>query len=120
MPGTDLTLPKGMLNIIPVHSIHMDPEYYEEPERFMPERFEAHVADKRPTCAYMPFGEGPRICPGLRFGIMQAKVGLVALLSEFKFIPTEKTRTVLEFDRLSSILAPKGGMFLKIEKRELK
>lgn len=117
MPGSELVLPKGLLNIIPVMGIHMDPEYYEEPDKFKPQRFEAEEVKKRATCAYLPFGEGPRVCPGLRFGVMQAKIGLVALLTNFRFSPTERTQEPLVFDKLSSLLSPKGGIFLKVEKR---
>lgn len=95
----------------------MDPKYYKDPEEFRPERFESKEVANRPSCAYLPFGEGPRICPGLRFGMMQAKVGLVALLTNFKFSPTERTQEPLVFDKLSGILAPKGGIYLKVEKR---
>lgn len=117
VPGMDVVLPKGLLNIIPVLGIHMDPQYYKDPEEFRPERFEPKEVANRPSCAYLPFGEGPRICPGLRFGMMQAKVGLVALLTNFKFSPTERTQEPLVFDKLSGILAPKGGIYLKVEKR---
>lgn len=117
VPGMDVVLPKGLLNIIPVLGIHMDPQYYKDPEEFRPERFEPKEVSNRPSCAYLPFGEGPRICPGLRFGMMQAKVGLVALLTNFKFSPTERTQEPLVFDKLNGILAPKGGIYLKVEKR---
>lgn len=117
VPNTEIVLPKGLLNIIPVLAIHRDPKYYPDPERFDPSRFEAHEVTKRPTCAYMPFGEGPRVCPGLRFGMMQAKVGLVALLTHFKFSPTERTIEPLEFDRLSSGMKPKHGIFLQVVER---
>lgn len=118
VPNTQLVMHKGMQIIIPIMAIHMDPEYYPDPEKFDPSRFEKEQVLQRPTCAYMPFGEGPRICPGLRFGKMQAKVGLVALLTHFKFSMTDKTPDVIEFDVKYGILAPKDGIFLKIERRE--
>lgn len=118
VPDTDLVLPQGLLTLIPVHAIQMDPEYYPDPEKFDPTRFEPNKVAERPACTFMSFGDGPRICIGLRFGMMQAKVGLVALLKEFKFSPREGPTGPLVFDRMSSILAPEGGIFLRVVKRE--
>lgn len=64
VPKTDVIIRKGEYIRISVQGIHWDPEYYPEPEKFNPERFSEEEKSKRPTCAYMPFGEGPRICIG--------------------------------------------------------
>ena len=62
-----LTIREGMLVNIPVHSIHRDPRYYEEPLKFIPERWcdnqEYENQDRHPL-AWIPFGAGPRNCIG--------------------------------------------------------
>ncbi|XP_021923332.1 probable cytochrome P450 6a14 [Zootermopsis nevadensis] len=63
------------------------------------------------------FGEGPRICIGMRFGLMQTKVGLVSLLSKYQFSVSQKTPIPLVFDAKAFILTPTGGMWLKIKNR---
>jgi cytochrome P450 family 6 len=64
IPGTDVVLEKGMATVIPILALHHDPQYYPEPERFDPERFNEEEKSKRHHYVYLPFGEGPRICIG--------------------------------------------------------
>lgn len=64
IPDTDITIDKGTLVFIPAHAIHYDAEYYPEPEKFDPDRFEADKKKARNIFTYLPFGEGPRICIG--------------------------------------------------------
>jgi len=62
-----LTIEKGQKLIIPIHSLHYDPKYYNDPEVFNPERFSLEEKCKRPSGVYLPFGDGPRICIGIIF-----------------------------------------------------
>ena len=64
VPGTDIVLEKGTRVLIPLAPLHHDPRYYPEPHRFDPERFSEEEKQKRHHYAYLPFGEGPRICIG--------------------------------------------------------
>jgi hypothetical protein len=57
---------------------------------------------------------------GMRFGLMQTKVGLVSLLSKYQFSVSQKTPVPLVLDKKSFILAPAGGMWLKIKNRRIK
>jgi cytochrome P450 family 6 len=63
------------------------------------------------------FNELQFCLPGMRFGLMQTKVGLVSLLSKYQFSASKKTPVPLVFDKKSFILAPVGGMWLQIKKR---
>lgn len=57
IPGTDLIIPKETQVMIPVYSIHRDPEYFPDPENFDPERFnEENIKNIRPF-SYLPFGK---------------------------------------------------------------
>lgn len=64
IPGSDIVLHPYIFVSVPVFSIHHDERYYENPEKFDPERFtEQNIARRIPN-TYMPFGLGPRICIG--------------------------------------------------------
>jgi cytochrome P450 family 6 len=54
---------------------------------------------------------------GMRFGLMQTKVGLVSLLSKYQFCVSKKTAVPLVFDTKNVIMTPEGGMWLQIKKR---
>lgn len=64
IPETNCILKKGTSVMIPYHSLHHDPEYFPDPEKFDPERFNDKNKNNIPQFAYIPFGEGPRICIG--------------------------------------------------------
>lgn len=108
-------LPKGTFIIIPSYAIHHDPEIYPLPENFDPERFSEEGRQTRHPYSYLPFGEGPRICVGLRFGMMQAKIGLAMLLSNFRFSTCPKTEIPLKIDQVYMLFVPQNGVWLKIE-----
>jgi cytochrome P450 family 6 len=98
--------------------IHYNPEIYPEPEKFDPERFtEENKRDRHPM-AHLPFGEGPRNCVGLRFGLMQTKIGLIELLTNFKFSPSSQTTIPMDFLPSAPLLCPINDMWLKVEKLE--
>ncbi|XP_058130754.1 probable cytochrome P450 6a14 [Anopheles coustani] len=114
IPGTTHVIPRNVLVQIPIYAIHHDPEYYHDPDRFDPERFSALESKNRPPCVFLPFGDGPRQCIGMRFGLMQVKVGLLTLLQHFYFRPSEKTPQQIVFDPKTFILSPVGGNHLQI------
>ncbi|CAG2164390.1 unnamed protein product [Oppiella nova] len=72
-------LPKGVDIRIPTFQLHRDLELWPQALQFNPMRF----MDKESTIdsvVYQPFGVGPRICPGKRFGFLEIKLVLAKLL----------------------------------------
>ncbi|XP_043662811.1 probable cytochrome P450 6a14 [Drosophila teissieri] len=116
VPNTEFTIEKGTTLLIPVHNIHHDQDLYPQPELFDPSRFETDKSKSRHPFAYLPFGDGPRNCIGLRFGKMQAKIGIVSLLQRFKFGVSELTEIPLILDTRSPTLSAKNGIHLKVER----
>ena len=88
IPGTEIVLPVDMRVIIPVHPLHMDPEYFEEPHKFDPERFSPENKGRIRSCTFMPFGNGPRECLGVKVGRLETKVMLFHLLKNFEISPS--------------------------------
>ncbi|CAH1112908.1 unnamed protein product [Psylliodes chrysocephalus] len=115
IPGTDVVIEQGTEILIPIHGLHNDPEHFPEPDKFDPERFNEENRKKIPPFAYLPFGEGPRNCIGLRFGKIQSKVGIVAIISRYKVTLNAKTQQPIKYasNRVPTI---EGGMWLNLEK----
>ena len=117
LPGSKPFLVKpGMELLVPVPGIHMDPDIYQEPEKFDPDRFvdkKAAVSD----ITALGFGLGSRMCIGNRFAILEAKVALLHLLATCNLVPCAKTCVPLKYSANSPAPMPKGGFWLKIESR---
>ncbi|KRT84488.1 cytochrome P450 [Oryctes borbonicus] len=116
VPNTDVTIKAGTKVFISSLGIHRDPKYYPDPEKFDPERFSDENKAKRPPCTFLPFGDGPRTCIGLRFGLMQTKTGLSMLLNNYRIFPSKGEQYNIEFNPKSFILTKKGNVMLRAEK----
>lgn len=57
IPNTKLVIPKGTQVIIPNYSLQRDPQYFPEPEKFDPERFNDENIHKIRPFTYLPFGK---------------------------------------------------------------
>jgi cytochrome P450 family 6 len=67
VPGTNVTIEKGFMVMIPNQALQNDPKYFPNPERFDPERFSDDDALHKYQYIYTPFGEGPRQCIGKNY-----------------------------------------------------
>ena len=76
-------LPKGTVINVPSYALHRDPDFWPEPHAFIPERFLPGRRGEIAKCSFMPFGLGPRMCPGDRFAIAALKLCLVHILKDF-------------------------------------
>ncbi|XP_039309648.1 probable cytochrome P450 6a14 [Solenopsis invicta] len=100
----DIRVPKGTLITILVLGIHRDPTIYPDPDKFDPERFCKDEKKKRHPCA--------------QFGLMQTKVGLVCLLSKYKFTFYPRSKKLFIFSEKCIGLEVKGGKYFIIEPRK--
>lgn len=112
LPGTEMRLKRNDVLIIPIRGIQMDPNIYPEPETFKPERFLPEETKKRHPMSFLAFGEGPRICIGIRFAEMEIKMALVKLLLRFRMEPGEGFPEQLEFKTGGIILTPKNDIHI--------
>ncbi len=77
------TIPAGALVSISPYAVQRDPRFWQDPETFDPERFNAQSAGERPRFAYFPFGGGPRQCIGKDFALYEAAVVLAMAVQRF-------------------------------------
>lgn len=107
---------KGMNVLIPVIGLHRDEEFYTKANDFNPDNFIASKVQERDPILHLPFGEGPRNCIGMRFGLMQTRLALALLVQNFKFSVCDKTQIPPSFDKNSYFLAAEKGVYLKVQK----
>ncbi|MFC4908224.1 cytochrome P450 [Actinomadura gamaensis] len=100
----DLTLggyaiPAGTTLFYPFWAVHMNPEYWPEPEVFDPDRFTPAASAGRPRLAHLPFGVGPRSCEGAALATVEARLVLAVLLKRFRFAlaPGQTIRPIERF-----------------------
>ena len=77
-------LPRGWLVFIIPFVMHRLPAYWEEPEKFDPERFTPARNAARSKFVYLPFGAGPRQCIGSQFAMVEAQLVLATLASRYR------------------------------------
>lgn len=96
--------------IIPIYALHRSHLLWDDPDQFDPDRW-THGA-KPDRYAYLPFGDGPRICIGASFAVQEAVIILATLLGRFRF----KSVKGVDPDPVMIItLRPEGGVWLEVE-----
>lgn len=63
-PETGMSIDRGVTVLIPLQAIHNDEKYFEQPDKFIPERFDSVKAERINKFSFLPFGAGPRTCLG--------------------------------------------------------
>lgn len=116
VPGTDLVIEKGQVIFVSARGIQRDEKYYPKPEVFDPSRFDSEIEGARHSCAYLPFGTGPRNCIGMRFGIIQSRMGVAKILSKFRVEACSKTELKIEPNRIIS--GPENGIHVRLVPRK--
>ncbi|MEQ9362776.1 MAG: cytochrome P450 [Leptospirales bacterium] len=103
------------------YTMHRNAEYFPDPERFLPERWESKTAggeslyESLPRYVYMPFGGGPRICVGNHFAMMEAVLLLGTLVRVKRFARPANDRPIKFFPAIT--LRPIGELPLSISPR---
>jgi cytochrome P450 len=96
--------------IIPIYALHRSHLLWTDPDRFDPDRWAGGAKPDR--YAYLPFGDGPRICIGASFALQEAVIILATLLGRFRF----KSVKGVDPDPVMIItLRPEGGVWLEVD-----
>jgi cytochrome P450 len=94
--------------------VHRDPRWFVDPESFRPERWDNDLARRLPRCTYFPFGDGPRVCIGNQFAMMEAVLILATVARRYRLALLPDYRLEL----LPSItLRPKHGLPMRVASR---
>ena len=107
------TIPAGERMFYSIYLTHRDPEIWENPHDFHPERFAR--GRTTPPMSYVPFGGGPRVCIGAAFGQAEARIVRSHLLRTFTF---EFTGHPIHA-HMGATLEPQPGVRMKVECRRV-
>ncbi|KAJ9564651.1 hypothetical protein OSB04_000617 [Centaurea solstitialis] len=93
--------------LVNVFGINRDPEYWKDPESFIPERFEnSPINIMGSEYEYLPFGGGRRMCPGASMGLANVELPLANLLYYFDWkLPNGTSHDELDMTELFGAVA---------------
>ncbi|XP_062554458.1 probable cytochrome P450 28a5 isoform X2 [Armigeres subalbatus] len=110
-----ITIEAGTCAILCVWSLQRDPDCFENPDAFDPDRFSAEKGGAniyRENGCYLPFGDGPRKCLGMRFARMQIKRGIFEVLTNFKISVNSRTKEPLRIVSSPALTLGISGIWL--------
>lgn len=116
-PIGDIVVPGGTIVSVPIIYVHRNPELWDKPLEYIPERFSQKNIKKIDPYAFIPFSAGSRNCAGQHFAMMELKVILVRLLQRFDFEMDPTGPPVKRVYEL--ILKSKDGIWLKAKRRNI-
>ncbi|MBC8354885.1 MAG: cytochrome P450 [Planctomycetes bacterium] len=105
----------GWVYIYP-YVVHRDPNNFEHPEKFDPERFSLERIGTIKPNTYIPFGMGPHVCIGSRFAMIEFMLAVPTILRRY----TMEIQPGHEYARSLPLLANhiKGGLPVRLRRRE--
>ncbi|KAF5470301.1 hypothetical protein F2P56_010823 [Juglans regia] len=111
----DIDIPKGVNLWTLVLTSHTDPEIWgPDAYKFNPERFANGITG---ACSlphlYMPFGVGPRVCLGQNLAMVELKILIALLVSNFSFSLSPKYSHA---PALGLVIEPEHGVDLLVQK----
>ncbi|MDI1461119.1 cytochrome P450 [Catellatospora sp. KI3] len=107
-------LPAGARVLVSLFNIQRNPDHWDDPERFEPDRFDPAARKTWHRFAYLPFGAGPHLCIGKHFALMEAQLLLAALIQRYELRHLPGHRVV---QQASITLRPRYGMEMTMHPR---
>jgi cytochrome P450 len=107
-------MPAGSIIVLSPYLTQRDARWYDDPQRFDPDRWLPERVAARPKFSYFPFGAGPRICIGEQFAWMEGVLLLAAIARRWRLrllsqVPVQPQALIT--------LRPKGGIPMRAEAR---
>ena len=100
--GCDVKKGDWIINVL----LQFQPEYFNQPYKFIPERFEKEARKRIPLMKQIPFSHGQRAWIGKYFGEMMMKLIVVELIQNFKFEVEEGSKMKLGFNPIYGVANP--------------
>ncbi|XP_065079380.1 methyl farnesoate epoxidase-like [Ochlerotatus camptorhynchus] len=110
-------IPKNTITMVSLYSLHMDKEYWGDPEVFRPERFLNETGDKLVNHEYfLPFGSGKRRCLGESLAKSSLFLFFTAFMHAFIVEPAEEGK-LPELEGIDGITLSPCPYFVKLKER---
>ena len=107
-------VPRGTQVFMFQWATQRDGRFFDQPDRFYPERWTNDFIERLPKYAYFPFGGGPRFCIGNSFAMMEIVLVLATIGQRFRFgLVSDHSVSLLP----AMSLRPKDGIKVVIERR---
>ncbi|XP_076040302.1 cytochrome P450 6k1-like isoform X2 [Oratosquilla oratoria] len=115
LPQYNLKIEKGTIIGLPIWTINRNPEIFEDPESFRPERFLPENKTAEKAFSFMSFGQGPRNCIGMRFALLESKLLLAHLILKLEMVPVPGHENVPPLRPSPNLIATKDGLYVKFQ-----
>ncbi|XP_050433546.1 cytochrome P450 4C1-like isoform X3 [Adelges cooleyi] len=83
-------IPAGSTFIICTQLLHLNANFYPEPEKFNPDNFLPEACRSRHPYSFLPFSGGYRNCIGMKYAMLQIKAVVSTLVRSYRFSPSDK------------------------------
>ncbi|KAG4127165.1 hypothetical protein ERO13_D10G200500v2 [Gossypium hirsutum] len=112
-------VPAKTLVYVNAWAIGRDPEAWENPEEFCPERFIGSSIDyKGLNFELIPFGAGRRVCPGMHMGVAAVELALANLLYKFDWeMSTGMNKKDIDFDVVPGLTTHKKNALILVARK---
>ncbi|KAH0289588.1 cytochrome P450 [Aureobasidium namibiae CBS 147.97] len=107
LPG-GYKIPKGGIVIPALHHIHNNPNLWDNPAKFNPDRWDTEEVKNRHRSAYVPFAQGPRGCIGFNFALLEVKIFLPKLVYRYHWSKVDEE--AVEYDPFFQLIRPTNFM----------
>jgi cytochrome P450 len=109
-----IVIPAGSNILVPMFLINRDPDIWEDPQKFDPDRFDENSNFTSAKNGFFPFGYGTRTCIGNTLAQIEGCVFLVKLIKKYKLLPDPNFKPTI----LAGIsLTTSNGLNVKLESR---
>ncbi|XP_070379796.1 cytochrome P450 3A41-like isoform X2 [Dermacentor albipictus] len=112
-----LLLREGVSVMACSHQVHHDPNLWERPDEFDPERFSPEQKASRDPLAFQAFGMGPRNCVGMKLAQLEMALVVAKLVHRFRLhLGAKHVNGELKRHTYSIIACPADGVWIRLEK----
>ncbi|KAH8268597.1 hypothetical protein KR026_009904 [Drosophila bipectinata] len=115
VPDSKLVIRKGTPIVISLMGMQRDADNFPDPLSYQPERY-LDGNQNYNRAAFLPFGDGPRVCIGARMGKLNVKLVLAKVLTHFNVEISPEKREI-EFSPHGLTLVAEGGVPIRISRK---